>query len=153
MRNLFPGYYRPTKEEFDLLWRECTFSFDANILLNIHRYSPKARERFFEILEAFNERVWITHQAAYEYQKNHLDLISKQAEPYTKLEKILNEQFEKLLDKLQEELQPYAKRHSFNAYVEEKQIIEPIKTLHEQLIKILSEASTVHSIQLPHPKP
>lgn len=39
MRKLFAGYYRPTKKEFDRMWREGVFVFDANILLNIYRGS------------------------------------------------------------------------------------------------------------------
>ncbi|MEQ8996136.1 MAG: PIN-like domain-containing protein [Coleofasciculus sp. B1-GNL1-01] len=51
MRDLFPGYYQPTPEEFETLWQEAIFSFDANILLNIYRYSAETRERLFEIIE------------------------------------------------------------------------------------------------------
>jgi hypothetical protein len=31
MRTMFPGYYRPTEEEFKKMWQECIFSFDANV--------------------------------------------------------------------------------------------------------------------------
>ncbi|MGZ3645243.1 MAG: hypothetical protein ACXVCM_15485, partial [Ktedonobacteraceae bacterium] len=39
MQELFPGYYRPTKEEFSTMWQQCIFVFDANVLLNIYRYT------------------------------------------------------------------------------------------------------------------
>jgi len=58
MRKLFRGYYTPTEEEFAQLWKDCIFSFDTNILLNIYRYSPEARGRFFEILNKLEERIW-----------------------------------------------------------------------------------------------
>ena len=95
MRDLFPGYYKPSKEEFDELWQNCVFSFDANILLHVYRYTPKTRERFFEILRGLKDRIFITHQAAYEYQKDRLGVISQQLRAYediqAKLEKSVNE--------------------------------------------------------------
>jgi hypothetical protein len=79
MRDLFPGYYQPTEQEFDELWKECIFSFDTNVLLNIYRYSPQTRERLFDILEKLQERIWVTHQVGYEFHKNRLTTISQQS--------------------------------------------------------------------------
>ena len=59
MRYLFPGYYQPTEEEFTELWKECIFSFDTNVLLHIYRYSPKTRQRLFDILEKLQERQFL----------------------------------------------------------------------------------------------
>jgi hypothetical protein len=32
MRELFPGYYRPTQEQFQQMWQECIFVLDAKAL-------------------------------------------------------------------------------------------------------------------------
>src|SRR5262249_24633967 len=82
MPNLFPGYYRPTEEEFSALWQECVFAFDANVLLNVYRYSQATRERFLEILDRLRERIWLPYQAALEYQENRLRVLSAQYDPY-----------------------------------------------------------------------
>lgn len=37
MRDLFPGYYRPTEAEFKKMWDEGIVSVDANLLLHIYR--------------------------------------------------------------------------------------------------------------------
>ena len=76
MRNLFPSYYGLTDEQYSELWQECIISFDTNVLLNIYRYTPQTRERFFEILRRLGDRIWITHQAAQEYQDDRLTVIS-----------------------------------------------------------------------------
>jgi hypothetical protein len=34
MKSLFAGYYRPTDKEFDELWKNCMFVFDASVLLD-----------------------------------------------------------------------------------------------------------------------
>lgn len=35
MRSIFLGYYKPTEEEIERLWRDAHIVFDANALLNI----------------------------------------------------------------------------------------------------------------------
>ena len=54
------------------------------------------RESFLSILEKFKDRIWITHQAAYEYQENRLEVISQQMALYDQIEKELKESSEKL---------------------------------------------------------
>jgi len=78
MRDLFPGYYRPTQEQFQQMWRECIFVFDANVLLNIYRYSSDTRDELFDVLEHLKDRIWIPHQAMLEYHENREEVISQQ---------------------------------------------------------------------------
>ncbi|MEQ8467513.1 PIN domain-containing protein [Coleofasciculus sp. E1-EBD-02] len=136
MRDLFPGYYRPTsEEEFKKIWQEAIFSFDANILLNIYRYSSETKERLFEIIEHLIERIWIPHQVAYEYQKERLKVISQQSQPYDEIRKLLDDELEKLKKKLGE----YSKRHSFTDCVDSKKIIQTIERANKRVYKILEE--------------
>lgn len=92
MRRLFAGYYTPTEEEFARLWRDGIFSLDANILLHSYRYPASACELLFKIIEALGERVWITHQAALEYQENRPEVITEQR---SKVYDTINEGIEK----------------------------------------------------------
>ncbi|MGZ3624468.1 MAG: PIN-like domain-containing protein [Ktedonobacteraceae bacterium] len=78
MQELFPGYYRPTKEEFSTMWQQCIFVFDANVLLNIYRYTPQTREELFDIFEQLKERSWLPNQAMLEYFENREEVISQQ---------------------------------------------------------------------------
>jgi len=138
MRNSFRGYYKPNKEEFAQLWNDCIFSFDANILLNIYRYTPEARERFFEILDKFEERVWVTHQAAYEYHRNRISVISNQLKPYGEIQNCLD----KSLKQLQEIVEQYNKRHSFSTFIDSKQIVRTIDSSHKRVKRILRDATS-----------
>ena len=76
MKDIFPGYYSPTEGDFSELWDKGIFVFDTNILLNLYRYTPKTRERFFDILTKLSDRIWIPFQIAKEYQENRLVHIS-----------------------------------------------------------------------------
>lgn len=96
MRDLFPGYYRPTNDEFADMWRDGTIAFDANMLLNVYRYTPKTRERFFDIVERLQGQIWLPHQAAYEYQEKRLTVIAQQLHAYAAIEKLLEDHLQKL---------------------------------------------------------
>ncbi|MBD2094177.1 DUF4935 domain-containing protein [Trichocoleus sp. FACHB-591] len=136
MRNLFRGYYRPTKEEFDSLWSNCIFSFDTNILLHVYRYTPKARERLFDILDKLQERIWLPYQVAYEYQEERLNVISQQLKPYSELQKSLDDH----LAKFNGILEKYSKRHSFNDFVDVRQLVRTIERAYKRAKKDLANS-------------
>jgi hypothetical protein len=82
MRKEFPGHYNFSDEEFKELWKNCTFSFDTNVLLNLFKFSPATRDYFLEILYAVENRIWIPHQVAYEFHKHREHRIAAQFELY-----------------------------------------------------------------------
>ncbi|MCX5981321.1 MAG: PIN domain-containing protein [Nostocales cyanobacterium LacPavin_0920_SED1_MAG_38_18] len=146
MRDLFPGYYQPTEQEFDELWNECIFSFDTNVLLNIYRYSPQTRERLFDILEKLQERIWVTHQVGYEFHKNRLTVISQQSSAYDKIGKILDENLKiGKIATLQKDLEAY-KKHSA---IEVQEILENIETALKEVIK--SVKNNLQDLKQNHP--
>jgi len=100
MKKIFPGYYRPTEEEFSNLWNSCLFVLDANVLLNLYRYSQETSNELIQILKQISDRLWVPHQAALEYQKNRLQTIAKQLEEYDKIQKLVKDSKKKLKDEL-----------------------------------------------------
>jgi len=82
MKSKFPGYFKLTDEEINELWGNSLFVFDANILLNLYRYSDETRDDFFKILEKVRDRIWIPHQSASEFFENRLNVISQQEKSY-----------------------------------------------------------------------
>lgn len=102
MKNLLFAYQRPSEVEFAEMWKLCIFAFDANMLLNIYRYTPETQEKFFVILERFKDRIWISHQAASEYLKRREDVINSQLKVYDDVAIKLNTDLEKLAKQLEE---------------------------------------------------
>jgi hypothetical protein len=90
MKSLFAGYYRPTAEEFDELWKKCVFIFDASVLLDLYRSTAKTREVVLSILGKLKDRIWLPYQAAWEYQENRLDVIAKERALYSELRETLD---------------------------------------------------------------
>lgn len=82
MKSKFPGYFKLTDDEINNLWGNALFVFDANILLNLYRYSDETRDDFFKILEKVKDRIWIPHQSASEFFENRLNVISQQEKSY-----------------------------------------------------------------------
>ena len=85
MRDLFPGYFAPTKQEFEELWREATFAFDANVLLDLYRLTAESRQVFFEVLNRLGDRIFLPHQAAREYLRHRLEAISARSRSHEEI--------------------------------------------------------------------
>lgn len=90
MKSKFPGYFKLTKKEINQLWESALFTFDANILLNLYRYSDETREEFYKILEKLKDRIWIPHQSAQEFFDNRLGVIGQQEKSYEEAVSAIN---------------------------------------------------------------
>lgn len=84
MKNIFPEFYDLEENEIEDLWKECYFVFDANVLLNLYRYSFETRNNLIEVLKNFSDRIWISHQFALEYQRNRMGVMEEQKLKYSK---------------------------------------------------------------------
>jgi PIN like domain len=76
MKKLFPGYFRPDETEIKQIWSEGLIALDANVLLNLYRYSPETREEFLKVLKLFEDKLILPNRAAREFLSNR-DIISE----------------------------------------------------------------------------
>jgi len=90
MKDLFPGHFKESQENLREVWDSCVFVFDANILLNLYRYSDTTRNEFLGLLEKIKDRVWLPHRAAEEYLNNRLSVIDQQEQSYDSTIKSIN---------------------------------------------------------------
>ena len=88
MRDKFPGHYRPTNAEFDLLWREGEVVLDTNVLLNLYRYGERSRRSWLDVLAHLKSRIWIPYQVAVEFQSNRVNVIVDQRRRYDDVRKL-----------------------------------------------------------------
>jgi PIN domain-containing protein len=89
MRNRFPGYYRPSEEEFKKLWDTALIVPDTNVLLTLYRLSEATRGKLIEILGLLQERIFIPYQVAYEFQNRRIDVIEDQMKAYENVEEAI----------------------------------------------------------------
>ncbi|MFM5361893.1 PIN domain-containing protein [Aeromonas veronii] len=126
MRSMFPGYFSPTDIHFEKHWKESIFVMDANVLLNLYRYSDATKDELKNALTSLDGRVFIPHQAASEFLRNRLTVTSEQSKEYASAIKTINELVKKISSK---------DRHPF---ISDKQLNE-LNDLSSQIIESLNE--------------
>ncbi|WP_342570365.1 PIN domain-containing protein [Paenibacillus sp. FSL R5-0749] len=141
MNDIFPMYYSPDEEEFKQLWDNCIFVFDANVLLNLYRYSIKTSDLILLIMNQLSDRIWIPYQVALEYQANRHKVIYEQKAAYTQVKSIINKSFEELLNRLATDLNKYNKRHPI---IEVGSITTNVEKLKTEVIDKLEEQEKNH---------
>ncbi|HBM90613.1 MAG TPA: hypothetical protein DD400_01860 [Rhodospirillaceae bacterium] len=82
MKHLFPGHFKDNETDLKRAWKNSLFVFDANILLNLYRYSDETRKEFLRILDKIKDRVWLPNRAVEEYLSSRVDVITKQEKAY-----------------------------------------------------------------------
>src|SRR3954468_24456320 len=102
MKDKFSEYYNIDDEELKKHWQQDVFSFDANVLLNLYRYTPNTRKAFFDLLTKIKDRIFIPYQAAYEYHKNRLTVINAQKAAYKEIRETLLKKKNEIEAKLNE---------------------------------------------------
>jgi hypothetical protein len=136
MKDLFKMYYVPDQKEFEQLWSECIFIFDANVLLNLYRYSNKTTEIFQDIIKKLSKRIWIPHQVALEYQANRVSVIYEQQEAYNRVRQGITKASSDLFVRLEDELKSYKRSHPvIDVSTITSRIDSFIKTIHDELEK------------------
>ncbi|ACV64611.1 hypothetical protein Dtox_3918 [Desulfofarcimen acetoxidans DSM 771] len=133
MHSLFIGHIRPSEEQFKEIWNDGIFVFDTNILLNLYRYSSSTQKAFIEVLEKYQDRMWIPHQVAVEYVSNRLEVIFQQENLYNTIESIID------IPKIISQLKKYKDRH-FSISIEK--ITSILEKTGEDISKELKESKS-----------
>jgi predicted nucleic acid-binding protein len=116
MRSVFVGYFRPKDDELSQMWSDGIFAIDANVLLNLYRYSSGTRQELEKALEAIKDRIFIPHQAAKEFLRNRLVVTAGQANEYTKAIKSIEDLLTNLSSKDRHPFLPDAELPEFESY-------------------------------------
>ena len=78
MKNKSIGFYHPSKEEYETLWGQAIFVFDANVLLSLYRYKVVTRRKLLGLIEKMKDRVWIPYHVLLEFHRNRDGVISSE---------------------------------------------------------------------------
>ena len=82
MKNIFPGFNKKTEDDIKNLWENGVIMFDANVLLNLYRYSNETRKTIINLISKFKDKIWLPHQSALEYNRNRYEVIADQEKAY-----------------------------------------------------------------------
>lgn len=70
MKHLLPEYFQPSDDDIKRVWENGTIVLDANVLLNLFRYSNNSRNELIKILQFYQNRLWVPYQVAFEFLEN-----------------------------------------------------------------------------------
>lgn len=87
MRDIFPGHFKKSNSQIEDIWNNAFFMLDANILLNLYRYSESTKSDFLTILTnpKIQKRLWLPYRAAQEYLQNRSTVIAEQSKSYPEM--------------------------------------------------------------------
>nr|WP_312231897.1 PIN domain-containing protein [Pseudomonas sp.] len=91
MKNMYGWHVPRTESEIKQFWEEGVLTVDTNVLLDLYRYHKETRESLLNIIKSFEGRLWLSHQAAFEFFENRKKVILLSREGFKDAqEEILN---------------------------------------------------------------
>lgn len=132
MKSSFPGHFKENEKDLRQIWDSSLFIFDANILLNLYRYSDTTRNEFLRLLAKIKNRSWIPHRSAEEYLNNRLTVIDQQEKSY--------DETENLIRTLRRDLEN-ARQHPFVS----TSVMEKASSVFDELCDELKNNKSVHT--------
>lgn len=136
MKTTFPGHFKV--KDIEAVWNKAHFVIDANVILNLYRYSDATRKELEKALVANKEKLFITNQAAKEFLNNRLIVTSGQAKEYTTAIKSINDLLKNLSTKERHPFLDSDKLENFNS-VSTSVIIDLEKKQKELLDKLSND--------------
>jgi PIN like domain len=133
--DLFPGYYPPSSDERRDAYRRGLVSLDANALLDLYRFSERARNEFFAVLETLRPRLFVTHQATLEFYRNRLAVVESRLSAAEEKCKEIEQPLRTATEKIQE----FANRYRIDE-VERKRLIDLVQSLSTTLTDAIRTA-------------
>jgi hypothetical protein len=91
MRKTFDWYLRPSEDETGKIWSDGLLTLDANVLLDLYRYTAETRDKIIKGIGYFGDRVWLPAQAAREFIRNRTAVITQADKAFQDAEKAVNE--------------------------------------------------------------
>ena len=110
LRRLFPGFYPASNEERRAAFTTGLVNLDANALLSLDRFTPRARGELLGVMASLRSRLFITHQVAQEFPRNRLSVV------YARLKAAAEEASatSKLLDQVADRLRSFSSRYQID---------------------------------------
>lgn len=110
MKNEFIGFYKPSENEINDAWTNGTFSFDANTLLNLYRYTEKTRSDFLQAIDTLKAKLFLPYQAAFEFHSNRHSVIDALESSYSNILDV----FESNFTTIESQIKRYKRHPSIN---------------------------------------
>lgn len=136
----FEAFYK-SNEGLKEIWERSIFVFDANVLLNLYRYTEDTANDLLNILKNMDDQIWLPHQAAMEYHFNRETVILSQIESYNEIKSVFSKHAGIFKNELNAKLSTYKKKHP---KVNVEELLEMINKTLNEINEIIEEKQEVH---------
>ncbi|MFB7363267.1 PIN-like domain-containing protein, partial [Streptomyces hydrogenans] len=86
----FEGMWRRPLSDYEKGVKEYLVTLDTNVLLNLYRFTPQARNELLSVLRTLQDRLWVSHQVTKEYYSRRMTAVNEHISLYTSVPKVLN---------------------------------------------------------------
>ncbi|MGV9786400.1 PIN domain-containing protein [Streptomyces sp. NPDC003435] len=139
----FEGLWRRPSADYKNGVKNYRIALDTNVLLELYRFTPAARNELIDVLRQLKGRLWIPHQVAAEYYNRRVDAVKEHLALYESIPSKLEEQKTKAL----QELHAFAKRCSMD-FAAKKQLTTPIEHAFSVVNKQIEEQRKAFDLSL-----
>ncbi|MGW6261735.1 PIN domain-containing protein [Streptomyces sp. NPDC055085] len=129
----FEGLWRRPLNDYKSAIQTYTIVIDTNVLLDLYRFTPAARQELLDVLKKVRERLWVPHQVSKEYFSRRIDALKDQLDLFDSVPRELKA----LHDKSISQVNTFARRCSLSG--EDKSAL--ITPLQEALASVVDEIS------------
>lgn len=139
MQKMFKDYYDLKDKDYNDIWSNCLFVVDANVLLNLYRYSEATQKELLNILQKLSDKLWLPHQVALEYHSNRLAVIYEQRDVLEQITNNLNQTEKDMKNKLIELFDKNKRNHPF---LDINQINKEIEEFFKKLVSDINDSKS-----------
>ncbi|MFB8403090.1 PIN domain-containing protein [Streptomyces sp. NPDC055912] len=139
----FSGMWRRPGEDYEVGVSEYLVIIDTNVLLELYRFTPDARNELLNVLTRLGDRLWVPHQVGKEYYERRVDAIKEHLDLYSSVPKKLEEAKGRAI----QEVSAFARRCSLSAE-ERAHLIEPIEAAFKGAIENIKKRESEFDLDL-----
>ncbi|WP_405424478.1 PIN domain-containing protein [Streptomyces erythrochromogenes] len=139
----FAGMWRRPASDYDRGISEYLVVLDTNVLLELYRFTPGARNELITVLERLKDRLWIPNQVGREYYERRVDAIKEHLDLYSSTPKLLSESKDKAILALN----TFARRCSISGG-DREQLTAPIEAAFKKVTAAIEERRNAFDLDL-----
>ncbi|MEV0158414.1 PIN domain-containing protein [Micromonospora sp. NPDC050686] len=144
----FNHFLVPTQAEVEDAIRTGVVVFDTNVLLNLYRFAPTARNELLAAFRKLGDRIFVPHQVGLEFHRNRLEVIADNREAYKVATASIAEHESSVVDELKEKIRQLSNRIALSES-EKNRLLKAASGIFLPLTQELDEMRARHGLDDP----
>lgn len=140
MKRHFSEFYKYSKSEIENIWSNGLFVFDANVLLDLYRFTPNTSKQLIKIMVKLKEaqKLWLPHQIGFEFHRNK-EVVTR----------TVNEEYDRLITFFGEDLfnqikKTFTEKCNSHPYIDSDYYIDTVHKTFKKISNKLTSSKSHH---------